>query len=40
MGKVFVKFFRILGLDEKKGRWIVEQDFQGNLQGNFTWFFV
>ena len=27
MGRVFGKVFRILGLDEKKGRWVVEQDF-------------
>ena len=24
MGKVFVKAFRILGLDERKGKWVVE----------------
>ena len=24
---VFGKAFRILGLDERKGRWVVEQDF-------------
>ena len=27
-GKVFRKAFRILGLDERKGRWVVEQDFR------------
>ena len=27
MGKVFSKAFRILGLDERKGRWVVEQEF-------------
>ena len=27
VGKVFVKAFRILGLDERKDRWVVEQDF-------------
>ena len=32
MGKVFRKAFRILGLDEKKGRWVVEQDFHGNFR--------
>ena len=31
MGKVFRKAVRILGLDERKGRWVVEQDFQGNV---------
>ena len=40
MGKVFRKAFRILGLDERKGRWVVEQDFHGNFQVNVTWFFV
>ena len=25
------KAFRILGLDERKGRWVVEQDFHGNF---------
>ena len=39
MGKVFRKAFRILGLDERKGRWVVEQDFHGNFQVNVTWFF-
>ena len=32
MGKVFRKAFWILGLDERKGRCVVEQDFQGNFQ--------
>ena len=32
MGKVFRKAFRILGLDDTKGRWVVEQDFHGNFQ--------
>ena len=39
MGKVFRKAFRILGLDERKGRWVVEQDFHGNFQVNVIWFF-
>ena len=39
MGRVFRKAFRILGLDERKGRWVVEQDFHGNFQVNVTWFF-
>ena len=34
------KAFRILGLDERKGRWVVEQDFYGNFQVNVTWFFA
>ena len=28
---------RILGLDERKGRWVVGQDFQGNFWVNVTW---
>ena len=32
------KVFRISGLDERKGRWVVEQDFHGSFQVNFTWF--
>ena len=36
-GNVFRKAFRILGLDERKGRWVVEQDFHGNFQLNLTW---
>ena len=39
VGKVLRKAFRILGLDEMKGRWVVEQHFHGNVQGNFTWLF-
>ena len=35
--KVVRKAFRILGLDERKGRWEVEQDFHGNFQLNVTW---
>ena len=37
VGKVVRKAFRILGLDERKGRWEVEQDFHGNFQLNVTW---
>ena len=40
VGRVFRKAFRILGLDERKGRWVVEQDFHGNFQVNVTWFFA
>ena len=38
MGKVFRKALRILGLGERKGRWVVEQDFHGNFQVNVTCF--
>ena len=37
VGNVFTKACRILGLDE---RWVVEQDFHGNIQVNITWFFA
>ena len=40
VGKVFRKCFRILGLDERKGTWVVEQDFHGNFWVNVTWFFA
>ena len=40
VGKVFNKAFRILGLDERKGRRVVEQNFHGNFQVNITWFFA
>ena len=40
MGKVLRTAFRILGLDERRGRWVVEQDFHGNFLVNVTWFFV
>ena len=39
VGEVFRKAFRILGLDERKGRWVVEQDFHCNFLVNITWFF-
>ena len=38
VGKVFCKAFRTLGLDERKGRGVVEHDFQGNFRVNVTWF--
>ena len=38
VGKVFGKAFRILGLDERKGKWVVEQDFYGNFRVNVAWF--
>ena len=40
VGKVFRKAFRILGLDERKGRWVVKQDFHGKFWVNVTWFFA
>ena len=40
VGKVFRKAFRILGLGERKGRWVVEQDFHGKFQASVTWFFA
>ena len=42
VGKVFGKTFRILGIDQKKGRWLVKQDFYGNFRVNLnvTWFFA
>ena len=40
VGKVFKKALRILGLDERKGRWVEEQDFHGNVQVSVTWFFA
>ena len=38
VGKDLRKAFRILGWDERKGRWVVEQDFHGSFQVNVTWF--
>ena len=32
VGKDSWKAFRILGLDERKGRWVMEQDFHGNFR--------
>ena len=40
MGRVFRRAFRILGLGERKGRWVMEQDFNGDLQVNLAWFFA
>ena len=34
------KVLGILGLNERKDRWVVEQDFQGNFRGTVTWFFA
>ena len=36
MGKVFGKAFKILRLDERKGRWVVEEDFHGNCRLKVT----
>ena len=40
VGKVFRKALRILGLDERKGRWVMEQDFHGDFQVLVTWLFA
>ena len=40
VGRVLRKAFRILGLGERKGRWVMEQDFHGDFQVNVTWFFA
>ena len=40
MGKVFRKAFRILGLGERKGRWVMGQDFHGDLQVTLACFFA
>ena len=40
VGRVFRKAFRILGLGERKGRWVMEQNFHGDFQVNVTWFFA
>ena len=36
MGNVLRKTFRILGLNERKGRWVAEQDFPGNFRVTVT----
>ena len=40
VGNIFGKAFRIFGLDKRKGRWVVEKDFQRSFQVNVTWFFA
>ena len=40
VGRVFRKTFRILGLGERKGRWVMEQDFHGDFQVLVRWFFA
>ena len=40
VGRVFRKAFRILGLGQSKGRWVMEQDFHGDFQVNVRWFFA
>ena len=37
--KVLGKASRILGLNERKGRWVVRPDFHGYFWVNVTWFF-
>ena len=39
VGKVFQKAFRISELDERKGRWVVEQDFHAKFSLFFVCFF-
>ena len=39
LGIVFGKVFRILELDERKGRWVVKEDSHGNFWVNVTCFF-
>ena len=34
------KAFRILGLEPRKGRSVVEQDFHEHFRVNVTWFFT
>ena len=38
---MFGKAFRILGVDQKKGRWLVKQDFYGHFRVSLkvTWCF-
>ena len=38
VGKVFRKAFRILALDERKGRWAVEKDFHAIFRSMFYGF--
>ena len=40
VGIVFRKAFRIIGLGERKGRWVMEQDFHGDVWVSVTWFFA
>ena len=40
VGRDFRKAFRILGLGETKGRWVMEQVFGGDFQVNVSWFFA
>ena len=40
VGRVFRKASRILGLGERKGRWVMEQDLRGDFQVLVTWFFA
>ena len=38
VGNVFGKAFRFLGLDARKGKWMVELDFHGDFQVNVACF--
>ena len=40
VGKIFGKAFRILKLDERRGRWVVQQDSHGNFWPNVILFFA
>ena len=40
VGRVFRKAFRILGSGERKGKWVMEQDFHVDFQVLVTWFFA
>ena len=40
MGKVFGQAFTILGLDERNGRWVVEQDFMEIFKSMLHFFFA
>ena len=45
VGNVYRKAFRILGLGERKGRWVVDRSgtiliLHGNFRVNVTWFFA
>ena len=39
VGQIFWKAFRILGLEGRRGSWVVKPDFHGNFQVNVTCFF-
>ena len=39
VGQIFWKAVRILGLEGRRGSWVVKPDFHGNFQVNVTCFF-